>query len=62
MAHKAIRSSSDSQNPVAPSPSPRKQRKYTLTPLGHAAVQWLNQQDEKPLPLDALPHITIKKS
>lgn len=42
---------------------PREQRKYNLTPLGHEACRWFDQQEKAsaPLPMDTLPHIELKK-
>jgi hypothetical protein len=45
MASKAMTSTSDSPNQA--DPAPRKQRLFTLTPLGHRAVAWIKQQDTK---------------
>lgn len=41
----------------------RKDRKYTLSPLGYEACRWIEQQEKaaKPLPMDTLPHREIKK-
>ena len=43
MPRKAITQSSDSQNQVKV--SPRSERIYNLTPLGHKAVAWLKEHD-----------------
>ena len=67
MAHKAIRTSSDSSNPVAI--HPRNERIYTLTKLGHEACRYFEQLDKAveqieqavKLPMDDLPHLTIKR-
>lgn len=45
MPRKAIMQSSDSQN-QAVIISPRSERFYTLTPLGHAACRWIEQQEQ----------------
>lgn len=87
MRTKATYTASDSENPVEI--SPRKERKFHLTPLGHQAVKWIKQQEAKAandefaffccgclrvlsscscpmqadkLPMDDLPHITVKKA
>lgn len=62
MREKTTRVISSSQVSLDPLPHTRNERLYTLTPLGHQAVRWLEQQDEKPLPMDRLPHREIKKS
>lgn len=44
MASKAMTPPSDSQNPPVKT-TPRLERLYNLTPLGHQAVKWLKEHD-----------------
>lgn len=56
MPWKAMTQSSDSKNPIAPSPRPGR-RVYWLT---NAALEELEQSRDEPLPMDALPQIEVK--